>query len=87
MKTRMGGAFVGGFGVGLIEKTFPNLPTLPMVGRKGAIALAIYFLEPKERILQDVGIAAAAISGHELGKTGAISGYGDDSEVFTTSGR
>lgn len=81
----MGGAALGGLGVGLLEKTFPNMPSLPMVGRKGALALAIYFLEPKEKLLQDVGMAAAALAGYEFGKTGAISGPYDDSEVFTTA--
>lgn len=81
----MGGTAAGGFGVGLIEKTFPNLPSLPLIGRKGAIALAIYVMQPKEKILQDIGIAASAIAGYELGKTGTISGMYDDDEVFVTS--
>jgi hypothetical protein len=85
LKSRMSGAAMGGLGVGLIEKTFPNLPTLPMVGRKGALALAIYFMEPKEKILQDIGMAAAALAGYEFGKTGTISGAYDDDEVFTTT--
>lgn len=85
IRTRMGGVALGGLGVGLIEKTFPNLPSLPVVGRKGAIALGVYMLQPKEKLLQDVGIAAAAIAGYEFGKTGTISGPYDDSEVFTTT--
>lgn len=65
---------VGGFAVGFIEKSFPNLPSLPLVGKKGAIALAAYFLRGKHPVIQDVGKAAAAISGYEFGKTGVISG-------------
>jgi hypothetical protein len=68
------GYAVGGFAVGFIEKTFPNLPTLPIVGKKGAIAIAAYFLRGKHPIVQDVGMAAAAISGYELGHAGKISG-------------
>lgn len=65
---------VGGFAVGFIEKSFPQLPSLPLVGRKGAIALAAMFLANKHPIISDIGKAAAAISGYELGSTGSISG-------------
>jgi len=72
------GAGAGGFGVGFIEKNWGSqIPSLPFVGRKGAIALGIYFFSPKSRILQDVGIAAAAIAGYELGSTGQIQGEDD----------
>lgn len=70
----MVGFAVGGFAVGFLEKTFPNLPSLPIVGKKGAIAIAAYFLRGKHPLVQDVGMAAAAISGYELGSTGRISG-------------
>lgn len=83
LKTRMTSAGLGGFGVGFIEKNWGHLiPTLPFVGRKGAVALAMYFLEPKMQILQDVGIAAAAISGYEMGAKGTISGEDDDYYVL-----
>lgn len=68
------GYAVGGFAVGFLEKTFPQLPSLPIVGKKGAIAIACYFLRGKHPIVQDVGMAAAAISGYQLGSTGSISG-------------
>lgn len=71
---RMIGHAVGGFAVGFIEKTFPNLPTLPIVGKKGAIAIAAYLLRGRHPIVSDIGMAAAAISGYELGKLGNISG-------------
>lgn len=81
---------VGGFGVGFIEKTWGDqIPSLPWVGRKGAVALAIYFLNPSNKILRNVGNAAAAISGYELGSTGKISGEDfddedDDDDVMVT---
>lgn len=71
---RMIGYAVGGFAVGFLEKTFPNLPSLPIVGKKGAIAIAAYFLRAKHPIITDIGMAAAAISGYELGSLGHISG-------------
>jgi hypothetical protein len=75
LKTRAIGAAMGGFGVGFIEKQIGDkLPTLPIIGKKGAIAIAAYFLAGKSELARDVCISAAAISGYELGKTGVISG-------------
>lgn len=71
---RMIGYAVGGFAVGFIEKTFPSLPSIPLIGKKGAIAVAAHFLRGKHPIIGDIGMAAAAISGYELGKSGVISG-------------
>lgn len=81
-KQTMIGAGVGGFAVGFIEKQWgAQLPNLPFIGRKGALALGAYFLAPKNKLFRDVGIAAAAVAGYELGKTGTVSGddgYDDD---------
>lgn len=71
---RMVGYAVGGFAVGFIEKTFPNLPSIPIIGRKGTIAIAAHFLKGKHPIINDIGCAAAAISGYELGSSGHITG-------------
>lgn len=65
---------VGGFAVGFIEKSFPNLPSIPFLGRKGSIAALAYFFHGKHPLILDVGKAAAAISGYELGKTGVVTG-------------
>ncbi len=65
----------GGAIIGFVEKHFgANIPELPLVGRKGAIALAVLLLKPKNAWLQDAGKAAAAISGYELGSTGRVTG-------------
>ncbi len=85
----MGGA-IGGFGVGFIEKTWGDkIPAVPYIGRKGAIALAIYFWNPKSTIAKDIGVAAAVLSGYELARDGSISGEdwddqyeGDDDDDF-----
>lgn len=71
---QMVGHAVGGFAVGFIEKSFPNLPALPIIGKKGAIALGAYFLRAQSPILMDVAKAAAAISGYQLGSTGSVTG-------------
>lgn len=54
------------------------MPTIPMLGKSGTVAAACYFLKPKGQLMQDVGIAAAAIAGYTFGATGHVSGHGDD---------
>ena len=53
---------------------------IPGIGRSGTVALAVYFLKPSNQILQDMGVAAAAIAGYSFGETGSVSG--DDDEVI-----
>lgn len=68
---------LGGAGYGMLEKMFPNMPTVPLLGRAGTVALACYFFKAKG-ILGDVGMAASVIAGYQLGKDGRISGDDDD---------
>lgn len=71
------GSAIGGAALGFIEKSFPNLPTVPLIGRKGTIAIACYMLHKRGTgggILRDVAIAAAVLAGYELGRDGKISG-------------
>jgi len=77
LSVAMGGALFG-----FIEKTFPGLPTLPIIGRAGTVALAGHYIGKHlggslGGILRDTSIAAAAIAGYELGKDGKISGDDD----------
>jgi hypothetical protein len=67
---------IGGFLYGVIEKNFgAQLPTLPLVGRAGSIAIAAYvFGKGRGGIIADVGRAAAVIAGYQFGTTGKISG-------------
>lgn len=71
------GVAIGGLAYGFIERSFPSMPTLPLVGKSGTVALAVYFLGGQNDILNDIGVAAAAIAGYSLGKTGVVSGYDD----------
>lgn len=71
---QMVGHAVGGFAVGFLEKSFPNLPSLPIIGKKGAIAIGAYMLRSQSPLLLDVAKAAAAISGYQLGSTGSVTG-------------
>lgn len=67
---------VGGFAYGMIEKYVgPSIPTLPLVGRAGAIAIGAYmFAKGRGGIIADVARAAAVIAGYQLGAQGKISG-------------
>lgn len=55
-------------------KNFPQLPRLPGIGRSGTVAIAVALLKPRNEILRNVGVAAAAIAGYSFGETGTISG-------------
>jgi hypothetical protein len=75
---------LGGAALGFLEKSFPSLPTLPIIGRKGTIALACYYFSKGKgghSLLRDVAIAASTIAGYELGTTGKISGEDVDHNV------
>jgi hypothetical protein len=68
---------VGGLALGFIDKSFPTLPTIPLLGRAGTIAVAAYFLGKgsKGGLFRDVALAASAISGYQLGNKGSVSGH------------
>lgn len=76
--TRIFAFMLGGAAVSFLQKQFPNLPSVPVVGKKGTIAIGSYFLAKRggslAHIARDVCVAAAVLAGEELGRTGAISG-------------
>jgi hypothetical protein len=73
--TRSGALALGGFIYGYIEKNVPQVPSLPIVGKSGAIALIMYFAGGKSPgIMADVGNAASVIAGYSFGATGKVSG-------------
>lgn len=78
IQSRLQRVALGGLAFGLLVKHFPQLPRIPGIGRSGTVALAVYFLKPSSPLLQDVGIAAAAIAGASFGEKGEVSGDGDD---------
>lgn len=82
MQARMQGVALGGLAYGLLVKNWPDMPRVPGIGRSGTIALAIYLLKPSSKLLQDAGIAAAAIAGYSFGESGTVSGHGGD-DVLT----
>jgi hypothetical protein len=73
--TKSGSLALGGFIYGFIEKNFPQIPTLPVIGKSGAIAIIAYFAGGKSAgIIADVGNAASVIAGYSFGSTGKVSG-------------
>lgn len=72
------GVALGGAIIGFVEKSFgASIPAIPVVGRKGAITLAAYFMARNRMggaFTRDAAIAGAAICGYELGKDGKVSG-------------
>jgi hypothetical protein len=69
---------VGGYALGLLEKQFPNLPSLPILGKKGGAALIGYFVAKQGGTLgqigRDVALVAMGIAGYEYGTTGKVTG-------------
>lgn len=69
------GMAMGGFILGYIDKTQTNIPTIPILGRAGTIAVAAHFFaKGKPGIATDVRNAAAAVAAYEYGNKGSISG-------------
>lgn len=73
-RTRITSMALGGAAYGFVEKSFPTLPTIPALGRAGTIAAAAYFMQPKQQLLRDIGLAAAVLAGYQFGSQGRISG-------------
>jgi hypothetical protein len=71
------GAVIGGALLGYIEKNFgAQLPVVPLLGKKGVIAVGAYFIAKKMRVpvAYDVAKVAAGIAGYEFAQTGHVSG-------------
>lgn len=68
--------------IGLAEQAglLAKLPAVPLVGRKGLLAIGAYYYSKHGggKLARDIAIAAAALSGYELGTKGSISGNNDD---------
>lgn len=78
LKDRMMKMALGGAAVGFIQKSGVTLPTIPMLGTVGTIALGAYFLGgQKPGLMQDIAMAGAVLAGYELGHDGKISGEDD----------
>lgn len=72
-KVAMGGAVLG-----FLEKQGTSIPTVPVLGRAGTIAVAAYFFGGKRPgLARDICLAATAIAASQLVREGKISGDDD----------
>ena len=72
------GMAIGGFALGFIDKSGTAIPTIPLLGRAGTIALAAHFIgKGRAGVLTDIRNAAAAVAAYEMGSTGKIAGEGE----------
>lgn len=80
------GVVIGGALLGWIEKNYgTRLPSVPMLGVKGSIAIGAYVAHKQgmaREITRDICIAAAATAGYQMGKEGKVSGDGVDGDVM-----
>ena len=64
--------------VGMAEKSgvLDNLPEIPVVGRKGVLAIVAYYWARHGGgpMARDVAIVAASLCGYEWGKEGKVTG-------------
>jgi hypothetical protein len=65
-----------GLAIGMAEKqgVLDFLPEVPLVGRKGALAIGLAFLMPRNPYAVTASRGLAFLSGYEYGKEGSISG-------------
>jgi len=76
------GMAMGGFALGFIDKQGTAIPTIPILGRAGTIALAAHFIgKGRPGLLTDVRNAAAAVAAYEMGNKGSVSGDGAEGSI------
>jgi hypothetical protein len=73
------GFVIGGFALGWIDKSATAIPTIPILGKAGTIAVAAHFFgKGKPGLVTDLRNAAAVVAAYEYGSTGKIAGDDDD---------
>jgi hypothetical protein len=65
---------IGGAAFGFIEKAFPNMPTVPILGKAGTVALACFLFGKKIPFARDIGRSAATLAGYQLARDGHVLG-------------
>jgi hypothetical protein len=66
---------MGGYALGFLDKSGTTIPTIPLLGRAGTIALAMHFIgKGKPGMMTDVRNAAAVVAAYEMGSTGKVAG-------------
>lgn len=84
------GVAVGGAIIGWVEKNYGSkLPAIPVVGVKGSVAIAAWFLNQQgiaREIMRDICIAATGAAAYQLGLQSKISGEGLDGDIVPQVG-
>jgi len=76
-KTKAFAIAAAGLALGYLDRpggALSNLPTIPLLGKAGTLAVGLYFLAPKTGIWAEATAAAIAVAAYELGNKGSISG-------------
>lgn len=69
------GLAVGALALGFLDKSATTIPTIPILGKAGTIALAAHFFgKGKPGMVTDVRNAAVCVAAYEFGKDGKVSG-------------
>jgi hypothetical protein len=84
-QTEMMGAAVGGALLGYLDKQGTAIPTLPVVGRAGTLAVLCYVFKDKSPWIRSAGNAFAAIAAYELTREGSIAG--EDNHIAGVAAR
>ena len=75
------GLVIGGFAMGYLDKPGglgANIPTIPILGKAGTIALAAHFFgKGRAGLATDIRNAAAVVASYEFGLKGSVSGDGE----------
>jgi hypothetical protein len=72
--TNLGAFALAGYLLGLLDKAGTSIPTIPVLGKAGTLAIGLHFLGKGNKLMSEASLAAAAIAGHEMGSLGAVSG-------------
>lgn len=76
------GVIVGAGLIGMLKKsgTLDKIPSLPVVGRIGALAIGAHFWAKNGggALARDVSLAAGAIAAYQMGSNGSIDGEDDE---------
>ena len=64
---------IAGFVYGMIEKSVGDkMPSFPVIGKAGTIALACHYVGGGNKMLRQAGEFAAGLAGYQLGKDGKV---------------
>lgn len=72
--TNLGSFALAGYLLGMLDKAGTAIPTIPVLGKAGTLAVGLHFLGKGNKMMSEASLAAAAIAGYEMGNLGKVSG-------------